>query len=263
MSALPLANYSVLVTRPAPAGLQLCNMIEAQGGHAIHFPTLAFAPSDPARFEAAVSQLGEQNWLIFISPQAVYASVPTIRRTWPQFPPQVKFAAVGKGTANALQEAGYHVSVYPKDKWDSESLLALPEFQTIAAQKIAIIRGEGGRELLDKQLAERGAQVLQVLAYQRVMPNTDAAPILQLLKQHQLNAIVCGSFESVKHLKMMLGDAAWLDLKRLPLLVVSERIKMLAEDLGFQTIWVAENPSHEAVIELLVRGSKERYVKSR
>ena len=138
-------------------------------------------------------------------------------------------------------------------------MLALPEFQAVQGQKVAIIRGEGGRELLHQQLTERGAQVLHVIAYQRVLPEVEAAPILQMLKQHQLNAIVCGSFESVQNLKILLGDAGWPFLKELPLIVVSERIKMLAQDLGFQTIWVAQNASLEAVVELL----KEDYVKSR
>jgi uroporphyrinogen-III synthase len=246
-----LTGLSVLVTRPAPAGLTLCDLIKANGGNAFHFPTLAFVPTDQTLFEETVRQLGEQDWLIFISPQAVFASVPTIRRIWPHFPPQVKFAAVGAGTAKALLDAGYRASAYPTEEWSSEGLLALPEFQSIAKQKVAIIRGEGGRELLAQQLTERGAYVFHAIAYQRVIPPLDAHPVLQLLNQHQLNVAVCGSFESVKNLKDMLGAESWPLLKKLPLIVMSERVKMLAQDLGFQTILVTRNAGNDAVIELL------------
>ena len=246
-----LSGLTVMVTRPAPAGATLCELIKTAGGDAIYFPTIAFAPADEKNFAAAVTKLGEQDWLIFISPQAVYASIPAIRRAWPHLPPQVKLAAVGAGTAQALHEAGYQVSVYPDTEWNSEGLLALPAFQHAAGQKIAIIRGEGGRELIDQQLTERGAQVLHVIAYQRVLPDADVTLILPLLNEHNIDRIICGSYTSVQNLKILLGEPAWPDLRSIPLIVMSARIKMLANNLGFQTIWVAQNAGHAAVIEML------------
>ncbi len=256
MSSLPLAGLTVMVTRPLPAGALLSELIVAQGGLAIHFPTIAFVPADTHRFEQAITQLGEQAWLIFISPQAVYASVPAIRRAWPHLPPTLKFAAVGAGTASALHDAGYQVSVYPDGEWNSEGLLALPLFQTVAGQKIAVIRGEGGREFIDQSLRERGAVVTPVIAYKRSLPDVDVASILLLFKQHKIDTVICASFESVKHLKILLGEAGWPFINTIPLIVVSERIKMLANDLGFQTIWVAQNASHAAVMETLAQKRK-------
>jgi hypothetical protein len=52
-------------------------------------------------------------------------------------------------------------------------------------------------------------------------------------------------------LKTLIGHAGWTYLKELPLMVMSERIKMLACDLGFQTIWVARNAGQTAILELL------------
>ena len=177
--------------------------------------------------------------------------MPAIRRAWPHFPPQVKLAAVGAGTAQALREAGYQVSAYPNAEWSSEGLLALSEFQTVTGQKIAIVRGEGGRERLDNEFTARGAMVLHVIAYQRLLPTVDVKPYQQMLKEHAINAIICGSFESVKNLKILLAEEGWPFLKAIPLIVTSERIKMLANNLGFQTIWIAKNASHAAVVETL------------
>lgn len=253
MSPLPLNGLSVMVTRPAPAGTALCEFITTQGGQAIHFPTIAFEASNQPCFDEAITQLGEQAWLIFISPQAVTASVPAIRRAWPHLPPQVQFAAVGAGTARALHDAGYQVSVFPQSEWNSESLLALPIFQAIKGQKIAVIRGEGGRELIDQTLASRGALVTPVIAYKRVLPKTDMASTLLLFKQHKVDAVICSSFAGVQHFKILMGEAGWAFIRDMPLIVVSERIKRLAEDLGFQTIWVAQNASHAAIVEILAQ----------
>jgi uroporphyrinogen-III synthase len=244
----------ILVTRPEPQGSELCKVLMAMGAHATHLPTLAFAPpSDQQAYEAAIAALGEQDMLIFISPQAVYSSIPDIRRRWPQFPSSLRFAAVGEGTAQALHEAGYVATLYPAIERNSEGLLALPEFQSIVGMKIAIIRGEGGRELIDKTLALRGAHVLPVLAYQRILPPIHMGPMLEAVKQQALDVIVCTSFQGVKNLKLLFGDAGWPYIRAVPLLVMSERIKRLAQDLGFQTIWVTTHASSEAILQALLR----------
>jgi uroporphyrinogen-III synthase len=149
---------NVMVTRPLPAGATLCQEIVAAGGHAICFPTIEFGqPFHPELLPQQFAELDQYDWLIFISPQAVYASQAAIHASWPIFPAELKIAAVGKGTAIALQAANLPVAVYPHTEWSSDGLLDLPEFQALAGKKIALFRGEGGREWLSENLTTRGA----------------------------------------------------------------------------------------------------------
>ena len=250
--ATDLLTIYVLVTRPGVAGRELCDLIAARGGKALHFPVIAFAPpADEAAFQQSIQALGEQDWIIFNSPQAVKAAVPAMRATWPNFPEGVKFAAVGAGTAKALNEAGYVGALYPEEEWSSEGLLNLPQFQAIRGKKVAIVRGVGGREFLEKILIERGAEVMSCMAYQRILPTTDASKCLQLIRQKQLQVIVAGSFESVSNLQLLLGGDSWPLLKEIPLIVMSERVKKLAAESGFQTIWVTQTASQNAVMDLI------------
>lgn len=245
---MSLSSLRIIVTRPEPQATSLCQAIEQLGGEAIALPTIAFAPPDmPIAFHPAMRQLGEQDWLIFVSPQTVYQSIVDIRRAWPQFSPSLKLAAIGAGTAKALHAAGYEVAIHP-DEWSSEGLLALPAFQAIAKQKITIIRGEGGRELLEKVLTERGAKVTSMIVYKRILPAIEIKPYLELIANKKIDVIVCTSFTGVQNLKRLLGAAAWNSIRSIPLLVVSQRIKMLAQGLGFQTIWVAQNASDQEII---------------
>lgn len=246
-----------MITRPNPAGAELCGLIKSYDGHAIHLPAIQFGPPpDSQAFQRAIQSVFGQDWLIFISPQAVYASVAAIRSAWPQLPSQVKFAAVGAGTAKALEDAGYNVALCPGE-WNSEGLLNQPELKSVQGKKIAIIRGVGGRELLTETLALRGAEITPLIAYQRLLPNIDVHPYLALLEKKKVDVVVCSSFEGVQNFKKLFASTGWSTIQQIPLIVVSERIKMLARNLDFQTIWVARNASHEAVLDLLAMKRKE------
>lgn len=233
----------VLVTRPDPAGSLLCESLQAQGDSATHFPTIAFAAAlDQVSYQQVLAGLGEQDYLIFLSPRAVYASVPDIRRKWPEFPNHLQFVAIGAGTTKALHDAGY-IAIHP-DEWSSEGLLAMPAFQAISGKKITIIRGEGGRNILADCFVDRGATVSELIAYRRVLPNKVNSNEFM----NKIDVMICTSFESVCNAETLLGNI----VRNIPLIVVSERIKMLAQDLGFQTIWIAKNASNSAILEMLV-----------
>ena len=91
-----------------------------------------------------------------------------------------------------------------------------------------------------------------MIAYQRNLPVVDSKPYGALMKNHAIHVIVCTSFEGVQNLKKLLLES-WFYLKDIPLIVVSQRMKILAHHLGFQTIWVAESASHAAIIKNLAQ----------
>ncbi len=247
-----LAGLHVLVTRPSPAGEVLCALIAERSGSAFHFPVIAFESlvETPA-FKAALAAIDGQDWLIFNSPQAVTAMIPSLQKAWPILPEKVRVAAVGAGTAAALQAAGYEAVLFPEEEWSSEGLLAMPAFQAVSGQHVMIVRGVGGRERLEKVLNDRDAVVTSCMAYQRILPDIDPVSCIHAIHHHMFHAAVAGSFESVTNLKLLLGDIEWPSLRELPLIVMSERIKNLAVEMGFETVWVAPNASQQALLDLL------------
>lgn len=244
-----LAGLTILVTRPEPKNTLLCALITEYDGNAISFPTICFKPpSDINAYQAAIQALGEQEWWIFNSPQSVYASKNDIQRHWPSLPTNINIAAIGEGTAKALQESGFSVNIIPA-KWNSEGLLSLPMLDSVKGTKIAIIRGEGGRELLDHTLTERGAIILPVIAYKRVIPNLTDNKFELLISE--VDIVICTSGEGIVNLKHMLDEASWYQLTAHMLVVISERLKIIAEKLGFKNIKVAKNASNEAILDTI------------
>jgi uroporphyrinogen-III synthase len=250
---MSILKTSVLVTRPGVAGEILCEKIRAAGGEAIYFPTLVFAPpANEFLFQQHVLSINQYNWLIFISPQAVAASYAILHAAWPEWPSNVKIAAVGAGTASVLEAAGFLVTVYPAENWSSEGLLALSEFKFIADKKIGLVCGEGGRDYLAKELLQRKAEVTGMIAYRRCVPAVDVTDYVALITAHKINRLVCTSLDGLQNLKHLLF-AAWPTLQNIPLVVVSERMQLAARELAFTQILLAKNASHDAIMSVLMK----------
>ena len=250
-----LNGLTVMVTRPKPQGEILCGHIQAAGGCAIYFPTIEIhPPKDTAAFEKNIAALDQYAWVIFSSPQAVYHSAQAIHHHWPQFPPTVKVAALGGGTAEALRQAQLPIDIYPiETHWHSEGLLDNHSFQNLFGKKIALISGEGGRDFLEKTLITRGASVTVIISYQRCLPDLKKTAInnsIKLLQAHRITIIICTSGEILHNLKLLL-ESAWPELRKIPLIVISARMALLAKQLAFETIILAKNGSLDALMDTL------------
>jgi uroporphyrinogen-III synthase len=240
----------VMVTRPLPAGEVLCQHVVAAGGRATLFPTIVFLPPiHPAPY----TDMHHYDWWIFTSPQAVYASQLALQEPWQAAQRTIHIAAVGAGTAAALQAAGFSVTALPADTdWNSEGLLDLAELQHIRGKKIAIVTGTGGRTFLQEQLQARGAAVDPIYVYQRACPAVAVDTPVALLRAGEIDVIVCTSGDGLQNLTSLLSSA-WSDLQGVALIVISERMRTLAVALGFTQIFMAKNASHNAIMETLTQ----------
>jgi uroporphyrinogen-III synthase len=247
---MKLQNQCILVTRPPPQGEILCDKIREQGGKPIYLPTLDIVPPpDVSLFHQHIAHLDQFDWIIFISPQAVLMAASEIHHQWSVFPTRVKVAAMGAGTAFALQEARLPVTIYPQDDWSAAGLLELPEFQqAMHDKKIAVICGVGGRELLVDTLVQRGAHVTSIIAYQRQLPKIDASKYIHLFHERTIDIIVCTSNESLQNLVTLMGEGVRQILFQVLLVVVSERNATYAKEVGFKKVIIAGNASHEAIM---------------
>ena len=248
MSALN--GMRVLITRPAQQAEQLCRLITEQGDIAIRFPTVAVVATDNiAIIQKRLQQLDAIDCLIFVSSNAVNFALKANNGKIIK-PKTTRLVAIGKATAFALQQAGLIVDVIPDVPYNSEALLAMPEMQAVNEQRIVIVRGLDGRETLATELRNRGAEVEYLTVYQRLIPNIDNSELIALLKNKQLNIITATSGEIVQNLLQMVAKSHHQQLFDLPLIVVSDRIKQLAAELGFKHIAVS-NPANEAILETI------------
>lgn len=238
------------MTRPAHQAENLSRLIEEWGGVAFRFPTLAIVPLDNScTIQNTLAHLDRYQWLVFISANAVtmhsyYSDGVKIE----QFK-SVRIAAIGKATALALAQAGLPVDLVPESGYNTEALLAMPQMQQMKGQSCLIIRGEGGREELATTLRSRGATVEYLDVYKRIIPALDSSQVSLLLAQDKLDVITATSGDALQNLLIMLEEKNHQQLFEVPLVVISNRIRQIAADMGFKRIAVTNSPSDAAILE--------------
>lgn len=234
----PLAGRTIVVTRPQAQAAPLAEAIVAAGGEPLIFPLLEISPAaDLQSLTDAACRLADYALAVFISPNAVEHALPVLleKQAWP---PSLIPAAVGQGTVKVLAERGVHGCIAPTERFDSEALLDLPELaaERVRGKRVAIFRGDGGRELLADTLRERGATVDCITCYRRSGPSAGVAPLLAAWRAGRLAALTVSSSEGLRHLVELLDDEGRAFLQRTPLFVPHVRIAESARALGLSNI---------------------------
>ncbi len=252
-----LHGIGVLVTRPSGQGEALCEMITEYGGRPVHFPTTTIGPAeDRGAAKAMLQSMDGCQIVIFVSPNAVKYGIDLMEGR--ELPAEARICAVGKGTARALSERGIGVDVKPEERFDSESLLAMPELTEVDSKRILILRGNGGRTLLGETLRERGARVDYAEVYSRKIASIDAKPLISAWER-EVDIVTATSCGILENLHSLLGEAGRSMLRETPLVVVSERIKARAEEIGCGMVVLADEASDRSLLAAICEWSENKH----
>jgi uroporphyrinogen-III synthase len=248
-----LNGYGIAITRPLGQATKLAELIKKQSGRPVLFPLIAIAPLDDySAFEQQLTGLEKYHWAIFISSNAVQNAMPRLLAKFGSIPKKLKFAAIGPITAAELAEFGTTDVLTPQNRFDSESLLALPEMHAVANKNILIFRGIGGRDVLSDGLKARGATVDFAECYQRVNPQSDGNILSALWQNDELHAVIVTSSEAMRHLLDIAdkGNAAWI--RGVTLCVNHARIAEIPLQRGLK-VSIADAPGDESMLQCLIK----------
>ncbi|MEQ9465199.1 MAG: uroporphyrinogen-III synthase [Haliea sp.] len=247
-----MAARGVLVTRPAGQGDALCEGVARRGLGAHQLPLLVLEPLPllPAVERARVLALDEFQHIIFISGNAVRFGMEVIENFWPQLPLGLDWYAVGEGTARALAAFGVAAQT-PGADMTSEGLLALPGLRNCSGERVLLVKGEGGREALARELAARGARVETLACYRRVAPALAPGAFAAAVARWNIGLIMLSSGEGLANMLALLTPAETSKLQDVWLLLPSARVADSAAAAGFRHCLVADNASDQAMLRAL------------
>lgn len=248
-AANALIGICVLVTRPAHQAQSLCNRIKALGGRVMRLPVIEI--DDPVEVTPAIDiirRLDNFDIAVFISGNAVEKGLALVN-TYGHWPEHLKIAAVGKHTAEILQQHDIHIDIMPQQQFNSEGLLAVEDLQQLDNKQIVIFRGQGGRELLAQSLRQRGAQVEYAEVYRRIKPECDTSKVQQAGLSGAVDIAIVTSNEGLQNLYDMIGEPGRRWLLHTPLVVISQRTAELAQKLGFKSSVIAKQASDKGLAD--------------
>ena len=247
-----LHGVRILVTRPEPAAGRLAEAFAAEGAVVCRVPALAIVPVEDTRSaERLRDRLDDVFVIVFTSVNAVEGFFGLMPSSAQGRLPAVVLA-VGRATAEALRVRGVAGVRTPHDRFDSEGLLGCAQLDArqVTGRLVAVVKGEGGRDLLRKELGRRGAEVIEANVYRRRAPER-LAEMLDGVGE-SVDIVTATSAEALENLA---GAASWIApwLSRRALVTVSERVAAIARARNLTRVAVAGGADAASIVDAAVR----------
>ncbi|MGH8152640.1 MAG: uroporphyrinogen-III synthase [Rhodanobacteraceae bacterium] len=245
----PLTGTHIAITRPAGTGAALAQRVRALGGTPLLLPGSSLrAPTDPDAARTALRTTLACDVAIFTSPAAVRFA----RRLGPR-PGRGRVLAPGAGTLRALRRARFADAQAPARE-DSEGMLAQPALQSMRGKRVGIVGAAGGRGLLDRELATRGARIAHAYVYRRVPARLDGrhAESLRRAARKPLYVLL-SSAEALANILAGLPDDARSILLAGTAVASSERLAAIEREAGFARVLRAGSAHAAALLAAVTK----------
>ena len=247
----PLFGRRILVTRSREqaGGLQL--MLEAEGAEVSVLPLLEIsAPDDCGDLDAAIDELATFDWIVFTSPNSVdyfFSRLSETGRDARALSPGA-VAAVGLATTEHLRDRGISPDLIPDEQTQS-GLVAAFAHRDVTACRFLVPASSIGRTDLDRALAERGALIRRVVAYDNRPPDPTAVRFPAALLEDRIDLFVFASPSSVRNFFGLYGpERARRQLGRKEIACIGPTTASAARDLGLD---VTLQPTESSIAALV------------
>ena len=196
--SLPLADKTILLTRAAGQSSQFSDRLQQAGATVIEMPALEIGPpSNWQALDSAIAHLSDYTWLILTSTNGVdyfFERLETQGRDARALA-GVKIAVVGERTAQSLKKRSLQPDFIPPEFVADSLAEHFPHMEG----KILFPRVEtGGRDVLVKELSNKGAEVIEVAAYQSRCSEALAPDVIEALQRREVDIITFASSKTVQ-----------------------------------------------------------------
>jgi hydroxymethylbilane synthase len=244
--AHPLAGRVALVTGTASLVERLAAAFVAEGTTVFESPTLVVqSTSDPDGLEAALQRLeeGEYEWLVVTSQQ----TVPVLARHGShRIASATRIIAVGMGTAQGLEAAGFQVDAMPEAQTSAGIVTALEPLALSGASVLCLL-GDRAGTTVTAALDARGARVDRVESYRTRSVVAIPEDVRAAVRQGRIDLATIPSPASARTLVEMLG----VDLAALSgacMVAIGPTTAAAMAELGLPVHVVAPEPTPEGIV---------------
>lgn len=251
MSAGALAGRRMVVTRAERQSGGLREKLERQGAEVLLLPTIEIGP--PASYDPLDRALRNAKgfaWLVVTSANAVRVIGERLAacKMTAQSLADLRCAAVGRSTAEALRSLGLAVEVVP-ERYVGEALAeALKDH--VRGQRVLLVRAAAARDVVPEALTAAGAAVTVVDAYRTVVPADAMERARAVFGNEPLpDAVVFTSGSTVMHLLDVLRDAGLRFPPQVACVSIGPVTSAVLRDSGLAVAAEAETASLDALAD--------------
>lgn len=192
-----LGGMTVLVPRGKKHAKPFSDLVKKYGGVPVEIPLLSFRPVASITTKRTLQDsLHTYDWMIFTSNVTV--------ETFFSFPidpiviSNIKIAAIGEKTEEALERKGLHVDFKPL-QYMAEGFVE--EFLPLITKgtKVLIPKGNLAREYISTALEEQGANVDEIIIYETFFPESSRNDLVKALTDKQIDILSFTSPSTVDH----------------------------------------------------------------
>src|SRR6266545_4808052 len=250
-----LVGKCIVVTRARAQARSLVQQIEDLGGEVIEFPTIEIQPPENfAAFDAAVGKIESYDWLMFTSVNAVGPFLSRLQHVGKTVDTleHLDVGAIGPETAKELAAAGITCCLVP-ERFQAEGILDKVTPETMRGKQVLIPRAAAAREVLPDTLRQWGASVDVVVAYRAVIPATDIEPLVERLRQREVDVISFTSSSTVKNFVRIFDGRNLTEIANgSTIACIGPITAETVEQLGGHTAIVAEEFTIDGLVRAIV-----------
>jgi len=234
------------------------------GAVPVEFPTIKVNPPADgyAALDAAIAKLRDSgdgpayDWAVFTSVNGVEHFFARLDREGDARDLKgVKLGAIGPATAAALETRGLRLDFVPAE-YRAEAVLEGLLERGAADGSVLIPRAKEAREVLPEKLAEAGARVEVVPAYETMLDDNGSGEMKDMLSAGEIDIITFTSSSTVKNFVKLLEG---FDFQALPANVTIACIGPVtaetARELGLRVDLVADEYTIPGLVRAIIAGA--------
>jgi uroporphyrinogen III methyltransferase/synthase len=196
----PLFGRRIVVTRASAQATGLRDALAELGADVVELPAMRIESIDDAALKASLERIGEVDWVVFTSQNAVRIAWDALRTTGRDARAfaTAKIACVGKSTSDALLACGLAADVLP-ERFVAEGVLeAMASRGDVKGSRVLYLAAEGARDVLPDGLRALGCDVDVVRVYRSVSDGAGGDTLRAALTDGTVDAVTFASASAVR-----------------------------------------------------------------
>ncbi|MCI0582114.1 MAG: uroporphyrinogen-III synthase [Chloroflexi bacterium] len=239
---------AVLLTRPTESAGALGGALRARGLRVHRVPSVELRPEPVGTLEAAAGRLRRGDWIVVASPFAAQL----VGGAGRGFAPGVRVAAIGSGTADALQRGGVEALAVATLAEPAALVVAMSAGGSLRGRRVVLPRSDLADDALPAVLAAAGEDVETVIAYRTIEAPRSSLPLLRTaLADPGLRVAVVASGSAARGLAALLTTVGSLGVaaaRSLPVVSIGPATTSEARGVG---LIVAAEAARATVADLV------------